>query len=253
MDFCTRCWQLLARFLPVLHQRDPVPADVPADHCARCRELFAQHEDDDRLADLLEQQHSVCRCEQYSVGAGSPGSVRDGELLHRIIASPRDYDPHTGKIVARQFEKVFTNGLSVWRASGPEEDVRTLITEALQRHSADPPKEIFAVCEARVDLICHMQSVDDERRLFCVYDQTVARVDPAMPPVATHASIFLRVLPPSGTHGGKRIRKDYAGQLRELFLGGNIAAADYRNGLCSTLNARAAAGEFNRDDPDEAP
>jgi hypothetical protein len=87
-----------------------------------------------------------------------------------------------------------------------------------------------------------MQS-DSEQQLFCIYDQTVARADPALPPIGTHGSIFLRVLM-SGTPGARQARKDYAGRIRELFINGKILAADYRNGLCTSLNARAAAGEF---------
>jgi hypothetical protein len=214
---------------------------LPEDVCARCRELFAQHEDDNKVAELLEQQHSVCCCEHVSVGVGSPGPVKNEESLHRIIASPRDYDPTTGTILARPFEKVFTNGLSVWRANGPEVDVRTLLIESLRHQKSNPHREIFAVCEAKADHIRHMQS--DDQQLFCIYDQTVTRADPSLPPVATHASVFLRVLMPGKT-GGNKARKDFAGKIRELFLSGTILAADYRNGMCTSLNARAATGEF---------
>jgi hypothetical protein len=236
---CARCRELLARYFPNLVRLKLV--GIPEEICERCRQLFAEHEDDDKLASLLEQEHSVCRCENVSVGVGSPGPVRDNESLHRIIASPRDYDPATRTIRARPFERVFTNGLSVWRARGPEEDIGTLLMEALRHQKSDPHGAIFAVCEAPADRIRSMQSNDQQ--LFCIYDQTVTRADPTLPPVGTHASIFLRVLM-AGTPGGKKARKDFAGKIWELFIDGTIQAVDYRNGLCTSLNARAAGGEF---------
>jgi len=215
---------------------------LPKEICEHCRKLFAEHEDDEKLAVLLEQQHSVCRCEHVSVGVGSPGPVQNNESLHRIIVSPRDYDPVTGTIRARPFEKVFANGLSVWRANGPTEDIQTLLVEALRHQKSDPPREIFAVCEAQANHIRGMQS-PDEQQLFCVYDQTVTRADPDLPPIATHASVFLRVLM-TGKPGSVAARKDYAGKIRELFINGKILAEEYRNGLSTSPNARASAGEF---------
>lgn len=219
---------------------------LPGATCQHCRDLFRDHEDNKELAELLEQHHSVCRCEHFSVGEGSPGPVGDDEPLHRIVASPRDYDPVSGTIRAAPFEKVFTNGLSVWRAKGPDRDVNTLLEESLRRGASEPPKHIHAICEALAGKIRRLQS-SDEQRLFCIYDQTVCRIDgPDLPPVGTHASIFLRVLAPKGTPGSKKVRKDYAGLIRELFLAGRIAASSYRNGLCASLNYRAGNGEFIR-------
>jgi hypothetical protein len=231
--------QLLERFRQIFCKGF---TETPDDAGAPCRDLLSQHEDDRRLADLLEQQYPSCQCEQYRVGNGSPGRVENDELLHRIIASPRDYDPATGTIRAPPFEKVFSNGLSVWRAQGPQEDISTLLEEALAQSASEPPKQIFAICEASTGEIRGMRLVNGDR-LFCVYDQTVRRADPDAPPVATHASVFLR-LPPAGTADRKKLQKDYAGQLRERFIAGTIAAADYRGGLCTTLHSRAAEGKF---------
>jgi hypothetical protein len=210
----------------------------------RCRQLLADNEDNNKLADLVETQHAGCVCESHSIGDGSPGIVTDDELLHRLIVSPRDYDPATRTIRAKPFEKVFANGLSVWRAGGPEGDVEILFSEALTRSANDPPKEIFAVCEADVATVRGMVDANGGR-LFCVYDQTVRRLNAASPPVPTHANIFLR-LPPPRTGDRTRLQKDYAGQLRERFLQSTIPAADYRDGLCARLNDRAAGGEFDR-------
>jgi hypothetical protein len=212
--------------------------------CGKCRQLLADHEDDNKLADLVEAQHPRCVCEGHSMGTGSPGIVSNDETVHRLIVSPRDYDPTDGTILARPFEKVFGNGLSVWRALGPDRDVETLLSEGLSRSANDPSKEIFAVCEAEVATVRGMIDANGER-LFCVYDQTVSRLDPAEVPVSTHANIFLRV-PPPGTPDRARLQKDYARQLREKFLQRTIPVASYKNGLCIRLNGRAAAGDFTR-------
>jgi len=211
--------------------------------CAKCRQLLADNEDNNKLADLVEAQHPGCACESHSIGDGSPGAVSDDECLHRLIVSPRDYDPETGTILTRPFEKVFANGLSVWRAAGPDADVEILLSEALTRSASSPAKKIFAVCEIDVTTVRGMVDATGER-LFCVYDQTVRRLDGVSPPVATHANIFLR-LPPPKTEDRTRLRKDYAGLLRDSFLRRTVPAAHYKNGLCVRLNGRAAAGEFD--------
>ena len=131
------------------------------------KEALRQVKGNKELAELLEQHHSVCRCEHFSVGEGSPGPVGDDEPLHRIVASPRDYDPDSGTIRAAPFEKVFANGLSVWQAKGPDCDVSILLEESLRRGASEPPKHIHAICEALAGNIRRLQS-SDERRLFCI-------------------------------------------------------------------------------------
>jgi hypothetical protein len=211
--------------------------------CDKCRKLLSD-EDNRDLADLLEAQHPDCACQAFSIGHRSPGVVSDDETLHRIIASPRDYDPDLG-IAARPFEKVFSNGLSVWRARGPDEDIQALMEESLYGKADGPKRRIFAVCAAMAADV--RGGVGDKgSQLFCIYDQTVSRADEGMSPVATHAGIFLRDIPPKGTNDRKRLLKDRAGWLRELFLKGTIPAEDYRGGMCVAINARADVGEFNR-------
>jgi hypothetical protein len=213
--------------------------------CAACKQLLFESESDRKLADLLESKFGKCGCEKFSVGDGSPGRVQNYEPLHRIIASPRDYDPETGTILARPFEKVFSNGLSVWRGKGPDGDIRILLGEALIRSQADPARRIFAICEVYAGDV--RRKFDNSRaRAFCVYDQTVTRMDdPSSSPIPTHAGIFLRI-PAPNTADRKKIQKDYAGWLREKFIEGRVEIANYRNGVCFELNQRAAAGEFDR-------
>ncbi|MCA1542249.1 hypothetical protein I6F18_20025 [Bradyrhizobium sp. NBAIM32] len=162
--------------------------------------------------------------------------------MQRIISSPRDYDAATGKILERPFHKVFGNGLSIWRALGSDDEIQALMIEALTRRPADAPKSIRFVCEALVDDIRAVTN-DDGERAFCVYDQTVTRLDPQLAPVPTHGSIFQR-LPPPGTPDRKTLQKDLAGKLREVFERQVLDANGYRNGLCVDLNARAQAGDF---------
>lgn len=217
---------------------------MPGSDCTQCRQLLAENEDNKKLADLIEAQFPDCACETHSMGEGSPGFVADEELLHRLIVSPRDYDPQTGTILARPFEKVFGNGLSVWRPIGDGCDVEILLSEGLTRTPNDPSKHVFAVCETAVLAVRGILD-DAGSRAFCIYDQTVRRLAPEESPVPTHANVFLR-LPPPGTGDRRKLQKDYAGQLREIFLQHTTLAADYRNGLCVRLNARARNGEFTR-------
>jgi hypothetical protein len=210
--------------------------------CDAVRDLLRQHEDSDRLADLLEAAAPYCACETDCLGHGSPGPVGPAELLHRIISSPRDYDPVTGTIRERPFHKVFGNGVSVWRAMGPDEDIAALAIEALTRKSSESPKSIKFVLEAATSEIRDVKNDNDER-VFCVYDQTVNRLDEQHPPVPTHASIFQRY-PPPGTQDRKTLQKDLAGKLREIFERRILDADAYRNGLCAQLNARAVGGDF---------
>jgi hypothetical protein len=224
-------------------------AGLPADQegakkvCESCRRLLSD-EDNDGLADLLGAHHPNCGCHAVSVGQGSPGVVGDDEVLHRIIASPRDYDPEIG-IAAKPFEKVFSNGLSVWRAGGPDQDIQTLLEEALHKKSDGLKKRVFAICTANAGELREMKDANGSS-LFCVYDQTVSRLDSEKPPVGTHAGIFLRH-PPKGTTDRKRVQKDHAGRLREAFLKAVLPADDYREGLCRAINERADAGDFDRD------
>lgn len=168
--------------------------------------------------------------------------MQPNELLHRILSSPRDFDPETGTILERPFRKVYANGLSVWRERGPDEDVKALMEESLWRSEGDPPRSIYGILETLVANIQEVRTSDGER-CFCVYDQTVSRRDPDLAPVPTHASIFLRV-PLKGTEKRETLQKDLAGKLKELFERIFHEAGSYRNGLCRDLNARSAAGEF---------
>lgn len=218
---------------------------MSAKPCEDCRQFFAAPEDDKKFADLLEEHFPGCQCERYSVGEGSPGPIADVEVLHRIIVSPRDYDPDSHTILRAPFEKVFANGLSVCRGFASDADVTALVEEGLVHTASEPPKQVWAICEVVTSDIREMRGNDNER-LFCVYDQTVSRTDTTKLPIPTHASVFLR-WPPKNTDNRKVLRKDFAGRLREKFIAKTLKVDGVRNGLFYALNDRAKAGEFRSD------
>lgn len=198
----------------------------------------------EQFADLIESSFPNCACEKHSVGTGSPGPVADSETLYRFIISPRDFDPNTNQIHASPFEKVFRNGLSVCRDIASDAEVVALIEDGLLHREGDQPRQIWAVCEARTLEV--RNSLDEEsERLFGVYDQTVTRADSLAPHVPTHAGVFQR-RPLQGTQDRKRIRKDYALKLRELFLNKKTILAEIRGGIFVDINQRAKRGEFSK-------
>jgi hypothetical protein len=211
---------------------------------AAFRDLLKQNEDSEKLADSLEKLEPNCSCEAITVGEGSPGPVAPEEVLHRILSSPRDYDPVSGKVSEQPFRKAFKTGLSVWRAAGPQEDIIALMEESLYRRADDDVRAIHGVLEASV---ADIKSISDLTSgvCFCVYDQTVSRLLPDMPPVPTHAGVFQRI-PPPWTENRTILQKDIAGKLRELFEKKLIEADAYQAGACTALNQRSKAGEFIR-------
>lgn len=215
---------------------------MPEIVCDACRELFKNNEDNNEFSALLERTFPNCACEQFSVGEGSPGRVEDSEKLHRLIISPRDYDPETKTIRERPFYKLFENGLSVYREIATDADVQRLCIEGLCHPASEEPKQVFAVCEIETEVARRITNASGDR-IFCIYDQTVSPAETDQAPVPTHAGIFQR-LPLPGTADGKRIRKDFAGQLRKRFMAGVLDLASLRNGLFSQLNARAKNREF---------
>ena len=201
---------------------------MPAEACESCRKILAEHENNDRLADLLEAEHPGCVCEFCTLGVGSPGPVSNDELLLRIIISPRDIDLQTGTIFAKPFEKAFGNGVSVCRDIAANEHVMALVGEGLTHIGREPPY-VLSICRANAGDI---RSIGESsaNRVFCIYDQTVTRADATLPAVPTHAGIFGRHPPPK-TPDRKKIQKDLAGLLRELFIAGELPVADFRGGL----------------------
>ena len=207
--------------------------------CESCRQIFAEHENNDRLADILEANHSGCACEQCTVGQGSPGPVGEHERSLRIIISPRDIDPASGTIFSPPFQKAFRNGVSVCRELASDEDVVSLVREGWNR-SADADPKVLSVCRATAKDIRAIRNESYER-VFCIYDQTVARDDASQMPISTHAGIFGRYPPPK-TADRMKIQKDFAGRLRELFIEGEIAIVQFREGLLTRIKLSERGG-----------
>lgn len=206
------------------------------------RALFKSNENSEKLADIIEAAAPLCECEAISVGEGSPGPVMNEEFVHRILASPRDYDPVTNRVNERTFHKVFRNGLSVWRRKGPPSDIQALMEEALRSKPSDQTKILYGVLEASIQDVRNLTDSDGSR-CFCVYDQTVDRIDRQLRPVPTHASILQRSPAPK-TPNRNLLQRDLAGELRKLFERNFIEADAYADDLCRDLNRRSHDGEF---------
>jgi hypothetical protein len=215
--------------------------------CESCREILSK-EDDPKLADAVDAKHPGCTCEKHSTGVGSPGAVADSERLVRLISSPRDFDPIRGLLLEQPFYKVYGNGLSVCRSIASDADVIDLASEALAHAPEQPPRALMHICEVEVAEVRNM-NCDHGVQPFCIYDQTVSRLDETKPPVTTHAGIFQR-LPSPGIADRKRLQKDLAGQLREKFIAGTLDLARFRNGMLVALNRRAQNREFEAKAPD---
>lgn len=206
----------------------------------KCRAIFEGNEKNPKLADMLAQHQQDCVCEGCTVGSTSPGPVASDEHLHRIIISPRDVDEE-GYVAAAPFEKVFSSGLSVVRSVASIEDVERLVTDGLWTKSEQPLGSVKLILTASVAEIREKRA--EGGRPFCVYDQTVPRRFEAGEQVPTHAGVFLR-LPPPGTDDRKKLQKDFARELRDIFLKDVRNSADVFDGLLIMLSERALKGEF---------
>lgn len=207
-----------------------------------CRTIFAGSANDERLADLIECSAPQGACEQFSVGQGSPGPIGSGEVLLRIVTSPRDFDPVKGEFTEAPFKKVYSNGLSVLRSIATDQDATELTEDGMWRQADKPEKQVWGVLSASVDAVRSISAADCSRA-FGVYDQTVPRPDPEKQPIPTHAGVFLRVPAPKEPNR-KMVQRDFAGKLKELFESGQISLDAFRNGLLGAVNERALKGDF---------
>lgn len=219
-------------------------ATKAASNEASCQATFNGREECDKLADYIESNHPDCACEKFRVSPASSEPVADIEEVYRVAVSPRDID-QDGVLMVRPFEKVAREGVSVIRSISSPEQFGTLVCDGLYSKPGDPLKSIqkvYTVPVGGTDGI-RAQKAGEGARLFGVYDQVVSRTKKEELPVPTHAGIFLR-LPPPGTANRRKIQKDYAGQLREMFLNRELPIDGAYEGLLTKLNERAAASEF---------
>ncbi len=172
----------------------------------------------------------------------SPGPIHNNEVLHRIMVSPRDYDPITNQIAQKPFEKLFMNGLSVMRDLGSDQDFQDIAEDSLLSKPTSPLRSVQAVCSATAAEIRTVGGEGD-KAAFCIYDQTVPRNIEGQDPVPSHAGIMQRDIK-YDVEGAKKANKDLSFLVFEKFRGTALPAANFRENLFGELNKKAAAGHY---------
>lgn len=211
---------------------------------ATCQATFDGSHDNGKLADTIEAAHPNFACELFPVSVHSAGPVQDDEKVMRLIISPRDIDEN-GFVAEAPFFKVAKEGLSVLRSTASKKDLEGIVTDGMHSKKDDPKRAVLAVLQALVGGQDSIRASHDDQgeRLFGVYDQTVPRRIASDSPVPTHAGIFLR-WPPPGTAGRKILQKDYAGELKKLFLRERLVLETIYDGALVEINTLAQAGAF---------
>lgn len=113
--------------------------------CASCRAAFASENYSDTFAQYVETNFPDCACQQFSVGIGSPGPIADKEILYRAFVDPTDVDEGTMELARRAFDWAHRNGLSVFRESASDDDVRSLISDILTVKPGKKQKKVLAL------------------------------------------------------------------------------------------------------------
>lgn len=210
--------------------------------CDECRRLLNADALSPKLAREVEAAAPDCMCEAESMSALSPGPVENHEILHRIMVSPRDYDPVTKLIAQRPFEKLFANGLSVMRDRGSDADFLDIAEDSLLSKPGSDFRSVQAVCSVGAGAIREIES-ENQQQAFCIYDQTVPRNIEGADPVPTHAGILQRDIK-FDVDGAKKHNKDLAFLVYEKFLATVQPASSFREDLFSGLNEKAALGGY---------
>ena len=157
---------------------------------------FDELGNDRHRARLIDEAFPKCLCEQCSLGLGSPGPVANCEGLYRFFVSPADIDPKTNDVFATAFEKSAENGLSVFRSCASDDDMRNLVQDRLTVRAGKSPLTVLGLFRALARDLRAIQNTENQRA-FCIYDETVPRkLDPSLPHVPTHVSIYQRTPPP---------------------------------------------------------
>lgn len=210
--------------------------------CNNCRLLLSEKYNDRTLSRQLEAEAPNCRCENTSLGEGSPGKVEGDESVTRIMVSPRDYDPVTDLIAQKPFEKLFANGLSVMRDIGSDKDFIDIVEDNLRVKPEGELKRVMQLCSLPVSTIRSL--LDDQgNQKFCVYDQIVPRTDPQEPPVPTHAGVFQRAIK-YDVANATRDNRDLAVELFNKFIANKTSVTAFRNHLFAEVNEKAANGHY---------
>jgi hypothetical protein len=196
-----------------------------ADHAERVERLFAH-----------------CRCEEFSVGIGSPGRVDSEEYIYRMVISPGDVD-QTGTLRLDAVRDVKIKGLSVFRDIASDADIESLVVDRLTRKTANQPARVVqALIKLKVEQVRDLSSADFGR-YFGIYDETVPRRDPDLERVPTHATVLQRLHLP-GTDNRKGKITDVQRVLFEQARLTVVSLSGFRGGLIERLNERSLANEF---------
>ncbi|WP_433762102.1 hypothetical protein [Brucella anthropi] len=168
--------------------------------------------------------------------------MKGDEIIYRLVVSPGDIDPNTGKVLLEAIRDVKHDGLSVIRSVATDQEIEDLVRERLTIKPGGALRVVEAILEIKVS---DLQSLVRENwgRLFCVYDETVPRKYSDLPPVPTHATLLQRV-PPAKTAGRNGQMKDDQKKLYDNLVGNRIDIDSFRNGLIKQLNQRSLDGEF---------
>ncbi|MGV2130878.1 hypothetical protein ACQZ4Q_01615 [Agrobacterium vitis] len=211
-------------------------------NCDECRRLLSEEYDSRSLARDIENAAPFCACQGISMSSISPGPVDDNEVLHRVMVSPRDYDPVTNLLSQKPFQKLFENGLSVMRDIGSNEDFLDIAEDSLLSTPTTSFRSVKFICSTTAQEIRGILG-EGGRSAFCIYDQTVPRNIEGLQPVPTHAGIMQRQIA-YDVPGAKKANKDLATIVFEKFRTAIQPAETFRENLFGDLNERAANGEF---------
>ncbi|MER9091515.1 hypothetical protein NKI34_10355 [Mesorhizobium sp. M0700] len=221
------------------------------DFCSECAKLLDGTAVDDKQAARVEEAFPHCECEKYSVGKESPGPVSSEEIIYRMVVSPASIDWNAKKLIADSFRDTTLNGFSVFRDLATNDHISAIAIDRLSRKAAAKPKTVQALIRFKVERVRSLELEGVEGRLFCVYDETVPRRDPAQPRVPTHVTILQR-LPPAKVDGRTKLMKDGTLKLYNLAEADLLNVQDFRDGLFAKLNERSLAGDFVLPEPSAA-
>jgi hypothetical protein len=198
-----------------------------------CRAAIA-HERDKEIAEKVHAAcASVCGCEAFSLGDGSPGPVEDPENLHLVISDPQSLLPDL-TLNPASLVQIDYAGLSVLRDRAADGEFELTISE-LKARSASTGKERFfhGVCTFTASTIRY-NGVD---RFLCIYDT-------AMPGKPHHADIFgpdLRAMSGGAISKSER-EKQNRQRIKQLIdrIGASFEPAQvFRNGVLAAYSRPA--------------
>lgn len=117
-----------------------------------------------RRAEAFDEKFPNCCCEEHSF-AGRERGVHDDELVARLFTTPYSYLSDTQGIIWNKLVRVYSDGLSTFRAGCDEAEIREAI-ERLTTGGAEPN----TLAGATLLRASEIRKIGDPQRTFCVYD-----------------------------------------------------------------------------------